>query len=324
MARPLPAVPITVILIPFVVAVAVLGYLAGYHHPAASASGAGARGSRVMAVGSVLVEYPTGWHPRAEPEIPGLALAGSVGLGPVSGSTDAGLLVGRLPAGEPAPLPRSLLTRLAGLPSTEVVNLLGFQAYRYGSMRIRGYGPSVVLYALPNPGAAPTGLACFASATASAMLRECEGIVARVSVIGQTQYEISPDAGYGRRLGARISTLDRERFALRREMGVRSSTEATVAAAQALSDRLAATASWLAGVEPPLAAAGAQAALAASIRAARGAYARLARAVAQRERRTGEAALAGVSRAEAGIDGALASFALLGYAPAGAPAGGNG
>jgi hypothetical protein len=308
-------------MVPLLVVIAVLGYLTGYHRRAPASSAAQAASpARVVAVGSVLVEYPRGWQPSSRgPSVPGLALAHQAAFAPVFSPTAGALLVGRLSDAEAVPLARSLQALLNGPPSTEIVNLLGFQAYRYANLAIRGYGMSVVIYAIPNPGAAPTGLACVASA--SATLRECEGIVARVSLVGQTQYDITPDPGYARRLGSELANLGRDRTRLRRAMAAVTAPQAMTAAAEEMSSRFAAAAVSLAGIEPPLTAAAAQAALADSLRTARDAYRLLAESGVSSSSPAGQSARASVARAEDGVDRALADFALLGYG-APAPSGG--
>jgi hypothetical protein len=319
MSRPVYATPIVVI--PLLVVIVVLGYLAGYHRRAPASSGAQAASStRVVAVGSVLVEYPSEWRPISQvPSVPGLALAHEVAFAPVSSPTGGALLVGRLSDVEPVPLADSLQALLNDPPSTEIVNLLGFQAYRYANLAIRGYGRSVVLYAIPDPGAAPTELACVAAAATT--LRECEGIVGRVSLVGQTQYDITPDTGYARRLGGELGSLGRDRTQLRRAMAAGMPLQGMTAAAEALSSRFAAAAESLAGIEPPLTAAAAQATLAGSLRTAGYAYRLLAENGVSSSSPAAQSARAGVAHAEDGVDRALADFALLGYG-APAPSGG--
>ena len=67
-------------------------------------------------------------------------------------------------------------------------------------------------------GESPTALVCYASSGFSSYLRQCEQIVAKVTLVGQTSYDLSPDAAYAGQLGGLIGGLDRERLTLRREM----------------------------------------------------------------------------------------------------------
>ncbi|HEY4897608.1 MAG TPA: hypothetical protein VII01_16175 [Solirubrobacteraceae bacterium] len=299
------------IVAPFLAAVAVLGYLAGHHRVASPTPPAAAGSARLISVGSVLVEYPAGWSSASPaPSIPGLALADAATLAPHGDSSGGSLVIGRLPGGESAPLPDTLLARLGRPPRTEVVDLLGGQAYRYSEASIPGEIASVVLYVVPNPGAGPLVLGCLAPSMAAPVLHECERIVARVSLVGQAQYDLSPDAGYAHELGALMSGLDQRRLQLRREIRGETTAAALATSAAALSSSFAGAAARIAEIEPPLAAASAQATLAASVRSARDAYVALAAAAAQPQ-----AAGAQVARAEAGVDGALADFALLGYIP---------
>ena len=296
------------------IGVALVGYLAGHGSRPAGAGASASSGSRVISVGSALVEYPGGWRPgAAAPAIPGLVLTAPVVLAPAGAASGGGLLAGALAGGEPAPLPSALLARLHAQPSTEVVALPGFQAYRYSGLALAGEGKALELYVIPNSGAAPTLLGCFASSQNAPVLRECEQIVARVSLVGQAQYSLIPDARYANRLGLLISRLDRERLALRVSIAHVPTTAAMRPLAITLAGRFAAAATSLAALEAPLAAAGAEEALAASMRGAHDAYAQLAVAASGEGEVTVEVARTGVDRAEAALDRALANFSLLGY-----------
>src|SRR5438045_685585 len=90
--------------------------------------------TRSVLVAGMLLEYPGDWREAVTvPAIAGLSLEHAVLLQPGEGAVHAGaagLLAGSLPAGEPAPLPRSFLALLHSPPRTAVVNLLELQAYR--------------------------------------------------------------------------------------------------------------------------------------------------------------------------------------------------
>ncbi len=135
--------------------------------------------------------------------------------------------------------------------------------------------------------------------------------MAKVTLVGQTSYDLSPNATYAGQLGGLIGGLDRERLTLRREMRVQPSEVSALATA--LADRFASAAASLAALEPPLAASAAQAALASSLIGARDAYTALAAAAAGEGPVGYGDAERQVDEAEAGVDAALESFALLGY-----------
>jgi hypothetical protein len=88
---------------------------------------------------------------------------------------------------------------------------------------------------------------------------------------------------------------------------------ATARLATALAGQFATAAASLAALEPPPAAGPAQAALAASILQARDTYRTLAAAGTAESVASYDAARGQVDAAEAGVDAALESFALLGY-----------
>ena len=298
------------IVIPVLVVVAIVGYLVGVHRAPAPSTAAPAQRTRIASGSSVLLEYPAGWQPAASaPPIPGLSIAHPLLLAPGGNSDHAGLLSGQLPAGGSSPLPASFLALVRGIPGTEVVDLVNVQAYRYD--RLSGYDRTLDVYVIPAVGESPTALVCYASSGFSSYLRQCEQIVARVTLVGQTSYDLSPNATYAGQLGGLIGGLDRERLTLRREM--RAQPSEVGALATALADRFASAAASLAALEPPLAASAAQAALASSLIGARDAYTALAAAAAGEGPLGYGGAEQQVDEAEAGVDAALESFALLGY-----------
>jgi hypothetical protein len=296
--------------LPALVAVAIFGYLAGHHHvPAASGETA-----RTVSGASIVLEYPPSWRRvAAAVPIPGLAIASPLLLSPGGDSAHAGLLSGQLSAGGPSPLPAQLLARMRGIPHTEVVDLLDGQAYRYSQLNLPGYDRILDLYVIPNAGESPKVLACYASTAFSTYLPQCEQIVAKLMLIGQSStYDLTPDTAYAHRLDGLIEGLNSERLTLRREMRIHATPTAVGNLATTLADRFAAVAASLAVLESPLAAGPAQAALAASILRARDTYRALAAASAGSP--AGYAVAQGhLDAAEASVDTALKSFALLGY-----------
>ena len=270
----------------------------------------------VAEAASVLLEYPADWRPAAAaPEIPGLSITHPVALAPNGDVAHAGLVAGQLGGGEASPLPAQFVARLRALPATEVVNLVATQAYRYSQLSVPGFDRMLTLYVIPNPGGNPRVLACYASAGFAAYMRTCEQIVATLRLEGQPpSYGLAPDPGYARHVGALIEVLNGERVTLREGMR----RKVTLATVQSLATRLAhgfaSAAASLSSLEPTLAVAQARAMLYGSILRARDAYAALAAAAGAGSQSRYSAARAQVYEAEANINTALESFALLGYA----------
>lgn len=302
--------------IPVLLAVAIAGYLVGYRHAPASPAAGLQKTSRIASGADVLIEYPSSWqHTTSAPTIPGLALTRELVLAADGTHAQAGLISGQLPAGESSPLPATFRAGLRAMPRTELLDFLGGQAYKYSHLEIADYPPAQTLdlYVIPNPGNGPTAIGCYAAKAYAAVLSECEQIVAKVTLVGQSQFDLTPEPNYARQLGTLIRTLDSERLQLRRRMRAGKSPAALGALAKTLAAKLAAAAAGLSPLEPPLAAGGAQAALGSALLTAQSAYEAL--GVSARAERTSSYApdLTRVERAEAGVDTALESFALLGY-----------
>jgi hypothetical protein len=301
------------VVVPLLVAVAICGYLAGDHRAPAASGAASAETTRIAGAG-ILLEYPSTWQPAAgAPAIPGLAIARPLVLSPGGGSAHVGLLSGQLPAGQTSPLPDRFLGLMRGIPHAEVVDLLNVQAYRYSRLSLPGYDRILDLYVIPNLGGNPMALACYASTGFSTYLRQCAQIVATLTPVGQSSYDLTPNAPYARRLGGLVGVLDAERLRLRHEMHRGAAPAAVGRLATALANRFATAGTSLAALEPPLVAGLAQAALAASILRGRDTYRALATAATAESVVSYDAARRQVDAAEAGVDAALESFALLGY-----------
>jgi hypothetical protein len=306
----LPLLPSLAILL---AGVALVGYLLGDNR-----SGTTAAKPRIAAGSGILLEYPAGWHPAADaPPIPGLAIDGLLALAPGGHAAAAGLLSGRLPADQPAPLPAGFVGLMRGLPRSDVVNLASGQAYRYRQLHLPGYGRALELYVIPNAVEGPSVLACYASSESTPFMQRCEQTVAQVALPGQSLYSLSPQAPYASQLGRLIATLDSQRLRLRREMRERATPVQAAALATALAARFAAAAAAIRTLEPPQAAGPAQAALANSLLNAHRAYERLAQAAARSAAVASSEAIdearARISSAEAEVDSALENYALLGY-----------
>ena len=297
------------------VAVAVVGYKAGYRRAPVTSSAAHREKMQTASGAGILLEYPADWHPSTVvPAIPGLPIARPLLLVPRGDSARAGLLSGQLPGGEPSPLPGRFLALLRGIPHTEVINLIDGQAYRYSRLSLPGYDRALDLYVILYAGKNPTALACYAAKASSGYLSQCEQIVAGLTPLGQSStYDLTPDTAYAGRLGTLVEGLNRERLTLRGEMRIHATPAAVGRLAATLADRFTAAAGSLATLEPPPVVGPTQTVLASSILRARDTYKTLAAASTAENQASYDAALKQVSAAETGVDTALEGFALLGY-----------
>ncbi|HSZ13966.1 MAG TPA: hypothetical protein VK790_08015 [Solirubrobacteraceae bacterium] len=299
--------------IPVLALVAIAGYLLGNHRAAAPATAtstgaASVQETQIASGPSVLLEYPAGWRPASgAPAIPGLSISSPLLLAPGGDSAHAGLLSGQLPAGASSPLPAAFLALVHGLPHTEVLSLTNLQAYRYSGLS--GYERTLDVYVVPTVGSGPTALICYAATGYSSYLQQCEQIVAKVALVGQqSPTELSPNAAYAGQLSAVLKSLEAERVKLRREMQAQPEDVGTLAAT--LASRFAHAATAVSALEPPQPATAAQVALTGALTTAHEAYATLA---AVGGASAGDETERRIDAAEAGVDSALESFALLGY-----------
>jgi hypothetical protein len=302
------------VVVPVLVLVAIGGYLIGIHRtsgtPATASSGASAQETRIASGSNVLLEYSSGWRPAsAPPPIPGLSIAQPLLLAPGGDAAHAGLISGQLPAGGSSPLPAAFLALVRGVPHAEVVTLDNLQAYSYSGLS--GYERTLDVYVIPTVGQSPTALICYAASGDSSDLQQCEQIVAKVTLVGETSYDLSPNAAYATQLSGLLASLERERVSLRRQMHAQQGAVGTLAST--LAARFAAAAASVTALEPPQAAIAAQSALATALLGARDAYTALAGAAGAEGPAGYAAAEHRIDEAETGVNTALESFALLGY-----------
>jgi hypothetical protein len=302
------------LLIPALLAVAVCGYLVGSHRVSAPAEPVQfASKARLVSNSGLLLEYPIGWEQaKVSASIPGLPVSHAVTLHP-RGSAQAGLLSGLLPAGEASPLPAAFLDRLKATPRTEVVGLVTTQAYRYSRLELPGYPGTFDLYVIPNAGAAPRVIACYAPRELTPTGQECEQVVEGVTLIGPAAPSLTPEPAYAASLASAIAALDRARVSTRAQMSRSALPSRLGSLAAPLGSRFAAAASSLAALEPPPGAVSAQGALVEVLQRAGRAYSALAEAARAESLAGYDAARTEVASAETGVDRALRSYSLLGY-----------
>jgi len=306
--RPSPVLPFWVV--PVLIAVAILGYLLGH-----SSGTDGTSENRAAAGGDVALGYPRGWRmARIAPGVPQLSVAHVVVVAPSGAAQHAGLMLGLLPAGELAPLPKRFVATLRRIPSPEIVNLIETQAYRYSRLSVPGYGRALTLSVIPNPGRQPTLLACYASPGYSSQMRECEQSVTTVTTAGAPQgLQLTPEPVYAKAISSAISALDRLRASLKGELRPDVSVASAQRLASELGDGFAVAAQALDRLYPPASVEPAHAALTDAVRRAHEGYVALVGAIGERNATRYEAAHDAVEKAEAAVDSALGSFVLLGY-----------
>jgi hypothetical protein len=306
-----PALPVAIV--PILLAVAILGYVAGK----SGSSGPSSEQLRTAQSANVVIGYPVGWSSaKTATRIPHLAMAHARTIAPAGNAAQAGLLLGSLPPGELAPLPSGFIAGLRRLPVTEIVNLEEIQAYKYAQLSVDGFEKTLTLFVIPDPGGRPTALACYASASsvASSYMRTCEAAVATVTVGGQPQaYQLTPEPSYAGRISTTIASLDRLRASLKHELRPDVSSDDVKRLAGRLADGFAAAAGALNQLEPTFAAQPAQKALADAIARAHDGYLALAAAAGDQDAAAYSAAQRKIATAEADVDEVLESFVLLGY-----------
>lgn len=294
---------------PLLLALALVGYLVGHRHSSPTPP-------RLGYGRSVLLEYPSGWQQvsiTATPKIPGLPITSALVLAPGGDASGAGLISWQIAANATSPLPSSLLSELHSLPHAEVVELLRTQAYRYSELTLPGYTPALALYVIPTSSTSRAMLACYAPTTTSRDMRQCQRIVATLSLAGEQPGDLAPEAGYAGPLAQLIKTLSLARVTLRNSMRAQTDASAQSRLASNLAHSYATAVESLSALETPSSVASDEAALTIALLNAQHSYEALAGAALSGDRSGYREAQARIDTAEAGVNAALQSFALVGY-----------
>jgi hypothetical protein len=301
------------------VTVAILGYLIGGRSSNASAPETMHEASN--AATSLTYAAASGWTPApAARAVPGISISQPLVLGPRGDATHTGLIVGQLLGSESNPLPSKLLEGLRETPATDVVNLSNTQAYRYSQVKLAGSDRQLTLYTIPTSADTTEAIVCYASAGSSGTLHACEQLAGTLSIAtGRPQAEVradqtlTPQAGYGSQIRAAVARVNQLLGTIRPEIrpGILRATASS--SARRLSEGLAVSATSLAALSPPPAAAGAHAALSASLTRTRTAYAALSGALLAESTPRYDAARARIDTAEAALNAAIKNVTLLGY-----------
>jgi hypothetical protein len=300
-------------LLPLLVAVALVGYLAGHGK---SHAALGPERTATVSAGSVLLHYPVSWQAvHGAPQVPGLSLTAALVLAPGGDAGRAGLVVGQFPAGESDPVPEDFMALARQMKAPEVVSLPEAQAYRYPDLKLSGFKSTLTVYTIPSPAGASTALACYASSPTGDDMARCEQVVSTLTLVGQSQsYALTPAPAYARALSTWIAGLDRQQLGIRRELGLRVPPATTERLAKSLASVFAKAATDLSALEAPPAAGSAQTRLAASLWRARDAYMNLASVVPGQDAASLASARTQAEAGEAAVNRALERFAWLGYA----------
>ncbi|HUB35363.1 MAG TPA: hypothetical protein VL972_00930 [Solirubrobacteraceae bacterium] len=300
---------------PLLLAVAILGYLAGHRHASPPRS---PPLTREASNGAATLTYPTAWRvlAAAPAQLEGLHLTHALRLSPASAG--AGLLVGQLAGARSEPLPAAFLASLTTTPQADVVSLAGTQAYRYTHLVPARSSRSFVLYVIPDSPTAKTVALCYAPPSATQELRECEAIVARLTLLypsseAQAGGDLTPDPVYAQRIAAAVARADALRVSLRAEIHAGASTAVASAAAAKLGQGLAAVAETVSTIQPPPAAGPVQTQLLEALSSSYTAYSSLATTLRGESSPAYEAAAEQVESSEAALSSALRNFSLIGY-----------
>jgi hypothetical protein len=301
------------------VTVAILGYLVGQGRSTA----AHVESTREASNAVTTVNYPSaaGWQPASgAPTVAGLSIAHPLVLAPGGGVARGGLVVGQLLGSESRPLPPELLEHLRELPRAEVVDLFNTQAYRYSGLMDTGSSLTLTLYTIPTSPTGTTAIVCYASAGFSSYMRVCEQLAATLTIAtGTPQVEVrtyqplTPQAGYGRRIGAAIARVDALLGAVRAEMSPGTSRATVSRLAGRLAEGMASADESLSALAPPAAARRVHLAVSVFLKQAREAYSALGAAAHAADASGYATAQTQVSSAEARLSAALKDFVLLGY-----------
>jgi len=299
--------------VPVLIAIAILGYVAGH-----SSVGGGSSEGKPAKGADVALGYPPGWRvARTAPGIPALTIANLTVIAPRGDADRVGLMLGSLPAGELAPLPARFVATLPAPPVPEIVNLVETQAYRYTNLGVPGLGRRLMMFVIPNSGSRPMVLACYAPERDRAQLRTCEQAAASVTVVGEPQvYDLAPEPGYARAISTTVSRLDRLRASREHELRPDVSVESAERLASQLAEGFSSAAGALEKLQPSAAAEPVQAALTEAVEQARAGYRELGGAIAQRDPARYEAVRKRIAAAEDRVDDVLRSYVLLGYSAA--------
>jgi hypothetical protein len=234
----------------------------------------------IARAGALALSFPSSWQRiSVNPSIPGVTFRNKpLYLAPREHPASAGLVVGSTSAPGPTLLPKGLSALVApeAVSRREVVRLGGYEALRYRFVHPRGFGRTLVLYALPA--ADTTTIACFAPPNSDALLRACESIATSLRILGAEATSLTPDRRYAAVLSSAFLKLSLERKRGLATLGAAKTRSGQIAAAKTIAAAYAATSMTLLSLRAPSAATGANEAIAYATARAAAAYRALAAA----------------------------------------------
>jgi hypothetical protein len=291
-----------------VIAAGVLGAVLG-----GSGGGTAKKATNVAAAGSLRFSFPSTWKTGTDPKVPGLALSEPLALVPKTGGAGSGLVAGGIPNHDARLLPTSLVAVLPSkTPPRDIVRIGQAQAFRYANLRPKGFSGTLTLYVVPTS-TRIAGIACFAPKTGSSTLRDCEDVVASLSIAGASALAVEPDAKYASGLSGALKTLAGARDRDRRTLKAAGSAKSQAAPARALASAYRAAGTKVRALKPPALAAALNRVIAQDLKDAADAYAKMATAAAAADGSGFAAGRAAVARAEQALRRALDGLAGLGY-----------
>lgn len=189
-----------------------------------------------VSAGGLKLARPAGWLTRSPPELPGLRFsAPPVSVAP-SPAANRGLVAGSVADATGSDLlPTELRKRLATpVPTGQPLAVGDLEALFYRGLRMRSGEQTLTLYLFPMASGSAT-VACYAPA-ADDVAADCAKAAATLSITAGKTYKIAPDEGYGLRLRRLLSTLNRDRIALRKRLSEARRRAAQASAARDLAE----------------------------------------------------------------------------------------
>jgi hypothetical protein len=265
----------------------------------------------------IRLSYPEDWKALTNvPEFPGLMLPQAVGVAPAL-PHGAGVVAGMARATGAALLDRDLLGRLARAPSHDDRVFLGdVEAYRYGSLRVRGFGGRLTLFVAPTTAGVLT-VACYSDPSSGATFAApCERVAHAIRLTRARKYTLGPSRRYETALNAVIGRLNDAQARTRRCVHGAAGTCSLAATTAFLGQTASQAADVLRRMPVSPTDAGANRRLVTALDDAHDAYAQVARTAAGRNPVAHAASLARARSAERRLRRALWALTPLGYVAA--------
>jgi serine/threonine protein kinase len=273
--------------------------------------------SSAVRAGALELRLTDAWTATdAVPAVPGLGLRDALEVAPRRLDGRAGVAVATTRATGAALLPAEFAERVGASALEErrrPVRAGGLAGYRYANLDVDGFARRVTVYVFPTSRGVAT-VACSADPpVAAAFARDCDSAAAALTLREGEAYPLGPAPALARALDRVLPSLARDRTALRGRLARARTPGGQVDVLGRLSAVHARAARAIGAPASPPQASPAVERLLGALRAARDAYAGMARAARRGERGRFRAGASDVRRADAAADRALAALARLGY-----------